>query len=212
MFNNPVTFQTTLISALAVAIAGLTVPATSMAADYIEGKDIPADLRPLILPKTKLLAFVAADLNGDDRLDYVFILEKQKSHPDDEPLTDGQRPLHIAIRQADGKLKVVKTNDKMVFCSTCGGVFGDPFADLKAGKKTFTVSHYGGSGWRWSNDFQFNYSRKDDTWQLVKVSESSFHAAEPKKVKEKNYTPPRHFGKIDIADFDPEDFKGVGAK
>ncbi|MFZ6656614.1 hypothetical protein [Undibacterium sp. TJN19] len=190
----------------------LSLPLLCQATDYIEGKDIPADLRPFILPGTKLLAFVAADLNGDDKPDYVYILEKQPRHAGDEPIDTAQRPLSIAIRQADGKLKLVKTNEKIVFCSTCGGVFGDPFADLTAEKKSFAVSHYGGSGWRWSNTFQFNYSKKDDTWQLVMVSESSFHASEPDKGTEKIYKPPRHFGKIDIADFDPEKFKGVGAK
>ena len=190
----------------------LSLPLFCQASDYIEGKDIPADLRPLIMPGTKLLAFVAADLNGDDKSDYVYILEKQPSHAGDAPVDTSQRPLHIAIRQADGKLKLVKSNEKIVFCSTCGGVFGDPFADLTAGKKSFAVSHYGGSAWRWANTYQFNYSKKDDTWQLVMVSESSFHATQPDKGKEKTYKPPKHFGKIDIADFDPEKFKGVGAK
>ncbi|MFZ6746559.1 hypothetical protein ACO0LC_25275 [Undibacterium sp. JH2W] len=199
-------------SKFAVIFSLVLVPAISMATDYIEGKDIPAELRPFILPNTKLLSYEVADLNGDDKPDYVFILEKQKKHPDDDPIDHGQRPLNIAIRQADGKLKLVKTNDKVVFCSGCGGVFGDPFSDLTAGKKTFSVSHYGGSNWRWANTYQFNYSKKDDTWQLVKVSESSFMAFEPDKVKEKIFTPPKHFGKIDIADFDPEKFKGVGAR
>lgn len=195
------------------ALLGLAlIPAISLATDYVEGKDIPAELRPFVLPNTRLLAYEMADLNADGKPDYVFILEKQKKQPDDVPIDEGQRPLKIAIRQVDGKLKLVKTNEKIVFCSACGGVWGDPFADLKADKKGFTVSHFGGSGWRWANDYQFNYSRKDDTWQLVKVSELSFHASDPDKVKEKIYTPPKHFGKIDIADFDPEKFKGVGAK
>jgi len=195
------------------AIASMTiVPGLSLAGTYIEGKDVPADLRPFITANTKLLAFVSADLNGDDKADYVFILEKQKKNATDEDMEQGQRPLHIAIRQADGKLKLTKTNDKIVLCSTCGGMMGDPFADLKAGKKSFTVSHYGGSAWRWANEYQFNYSRKDDTWQLVKAKESSFHASEPDKAEVSIFTPPKHYGKIDIADFNPEKFMDVGAK
>ncbi|MFZ6875639.1 hypothetical protein ACO0LF_26535 [Undibacterium sp. Di27W] len=202
-----------LLPAKFAAILSLAMmPVISMATDYVEGKNIPAELLPFILPNTKLLAYEVADLNGDDKADYIFILEKQKKHPDDDPIDHEQRRLNIAIRQADGKLKLIKTNDKIVFCSGCGGAFGDPFSDLTAGKKTFSVSHYGGSNWRWANTYQFNYSKKDDTWQLVKVSELSFMASEPDKVKEKIFAPPRHFGKIDIADFDPENFKGAGAK
>lgn len=201
------------LSRKAVFIASMVMlPGLSLAGIYLEGKEIPTDLHPFITTNTKLLAFVSADLNGDDKADYVFILEKQKKNPKDEDMEQGQRPMHIAIRQADGKLKLAKTNEKIVLCSTCGGVFGDPFAELTAGKKSFTVSHYGGSAWRWANAYQFNYSRKDDTWQLVKVSESSFHTTEPDKAKEKIYTPPKHFGKIDIADFDPEKFKGTGIR
>ncbi|BBB59633.1 hypothetical protein UNDKW_1360 [Undibacterium sp. KW1] len=196
---------------IALVVNGM-LPVFSQAGTYIEGKDIPPDLRPFVTANTKLLAFASADLNGDDKTDYVFILEKQKKNAADEDMEQGQRPLHIVIRQADGKLKLVKTNDKIVLCSTCGGMMGDPFGDLKASKKGLTVSHYGGSGWRWANEFQFNYSRKDDTWQLVKAKESSFHASEPDNAKVNIFTPPKHYGKIDIADFDPEKFKGVGAK
>ncbi|WP_193763588.1 hypothetical protein [Methylomonas methanica] len=99
-----------------------------------------------------------------------------------------------------------------MFCSTCGGVFGDPFAELSATTKSFSVSHYGGSNWRWTNRFQFNYSRRDNTWQLVRVEQSSFHTSDPETAKTTTYTPPTDFGKIDIADFDPENFQGFGQK
>ena len=173
----------------------------------------PAELAPLIPAGTTLLTYGEEDLNGDGRKDYVFIVEKQanpaKKGEDDE----GARVLLIAIRQGDNSLIVVKRNDLVVFCKQCGGAFGDPFdGGLVTKPKFFSVSHYGGSAWRWTNAFSFAYSRKDDTWQLVKVEESSFHASEPDKIKSKTYKPPRDFGKIDIADFDPDKFKGIGPK
>lgn len=172
----------------------------------------PADLLPLIEAGSHLLAFAAADLNGDGRQDYVFILEKQKSKADDPDIEIGQRPLLLALRGVDGRLKVAKRNDKVVLCATCGGVFGDPFAGLDAHGKTFSVNHYGGSAWRWANRYQFGYARRDQSWQLIKVEESSYHTADPDKVKSATFKPPRHFGKIDLADFDPEHFKGVGPR
>ncbi len=89
---------------------------------------------------------------------------------------------------------------------------GDPFQGIEAGPKTFTVSHYGGSAWRWSIAYKFNYSRKDNTWQLVKVEEGRYHTSDPDAGKSKTYTPPKSFGKIDIADFDPDNWKNQGAK
>jgi hypothetical protein len=91
-------------------------------------------------------------------------------------------------------------------------MMGDPFQGVEVGPKTFTVSHYGGRAWGWSVDYTFNYSRRDNTWQLVRVEESSFHAFEPDKIKRAVYVPPKHYGKIDIADFDPDNWKGQGQK
>lgn len=192
-------------SALVLATAILALPAQA-------DETVPADLLPLIAPGTRLLAQAQADLNGDGRPDYVFILEKQKAKDDDPDIETGQRPLFVALRGTDGRLTVVKRNDKVVLCSTCGGVFGDPFASLDVDGKTFTVSHYGGSNWRWSNSYKFGYSRRDQSWQLTQVEESSYHTSDPEKAKTATYKPPRHFGKIDLADFDPEHFKGVGPK
>lgn len=88
----------------------------------------------------------------------------------------------------------------------------DPFQGVTAGLRTFSVDHYGGSAWRWSVSTQFAYSRRDDTWQLVRVVNESFHTLDPEGVKRKVETPPRDFGKIDIADFDPQRYRGVGPR
>ena len=201
----PLLLALLLLSSLSARAAGNGEP--------VAAKVIPAELKPFIEPRTVLLSFDAADLNGDGLSDYVLVLEKQKNKPTDDDITDGQRPLLLLIRQPNGTLKLAKRNDKLVMCSTCGGVMGDPFEAMVVGSKTFTVSHFGGSGWRWANSARFNYSRRDDTWQLVRVEEVSFHAGDPDKTtKTKVYTPPKHFGKIDIADFDPESFRGQGAK
>jgi hypothetical protein len=168
----------------------------------------PAELKRLVPKGSKLLDWQIADLNLDGRPDALAVYESVVERPDD----DGTRTLLIAIRQTDGSLKVVKQNDKVVYCRQCGGVFGDPFESLSAGPGKLSVNHYGGSNWRWTNSFSFAYSRRDASWQLVHVDESSFHTSAPDKIKSKRYKPPRDFGKIDIADFDPENFKGVGPK
>lgn len=189
----------------------LSLPALASGASTGAGKP-PAELDRFVAKGESLLAFETADLNGDGLRDLVFIVEPVAANDGAKDEDDGIRTLKIAIRTRDGSLKVVKESSRVALCRRCGGAFGDPFAGLSASKNTFSVGHYGGSGWRWSNNYTFNYSRRDATWQLVRVDESSFHAAEPEKVEIKMYQPPRHFGKIDIADFDPEHFRGVGAK
>ena len=154
----------------------------------------------------------SADLDGDGLKDYVIVLERQKASPSDDDITENQRPLVIVVRQPDSSLKVAKRNEKIVFCSSCGGVMGDPFQGVKTALKSFTVQHYGGSAERWSKEYTFNYSRKDNTWQLVRVEEETFNALKPGKPKTRIFTPPKDYGKIDIQDFDPENWKGQGAR
>jgi len=168
----------------------------------------PAELKRLVPKGSKLLDWQIADLNVDGRPDVLAVYESALEPSDD----DGPRTLIIAVRQADGALKVVKRNDKVVYCRQCGGIFGDPFESLSAAPGKLSVNHYGGSNWRWTNTFNFAYSRRDNTWQLIRVEESSFHTSAPNKMKTRTYKPPRDFGKIDIADFDPENFKGLGPK
>jgi len=193
------TMRASLISLL-LCLPGL---ALGQAADP---EQVPKELKSFAARSESILAYEYADLNGDGARDVVFVVEPDKT--DDE----GIRTLKIAIRMPGGGLKVVKENRKVAFCRSCGGVFGDPFEGLSASARGFSVSHYGGSNWRWANSFSFAYSRRDDTWQLVEVEESSFHTSNPDDMKTKTYKPPRHFGKIDIADFDPEKYRGVGKK
>jgi hypothetical protein len=187
--------------------------ANDSAAGHLE----KAELKPFIEKGTRLLRTASADLNDDGTTDYILVLEKQKEKPDDPDIEEGQRPLLILVRDATGALRLVKRNDKIILCSTCGGMFGDAFQGIEAGTKTFTVSHFGGSGGcRWENIYKFNYSRRDKTWQLVATEEFETHPTDgnpDNDYKErKTYTPSKDYGKIDIADFDPENYKGKGER
>ncbi len=168
---------------------------------------VPAEVRPFVEAGTKAIALEAADLNGDGRGDFVLVLERENPAKDADDFPVNQRPLLILLRGADGRLSEAKRNERVVLCSRCGGVFGDPFEGVEVGRNTFTVHLYGGSNWRWKYAYRFNYSRIDGTWQLVRVEEINYHTSDPDKAETKVYTPPRNFGKIDIADFDPENYK-----
>ncbi|AXK40514.1 hypothetical protein [Crenobacter cavernae] len=167
---------------------------------------VPAELQPFVLKGYAPLALAKADLDGDGRDDYLLVLDKKTAGPDAARNSEDARPLLLIRRDEGGALRLAKRNDKLVLCAGCGGVFGDPFGGIEAKRKSFTVSHYGGSNWRWSNAYTFNYSRIDRSWQLVRAEEASFHTSEPGKAKTRVYTPPRDYGKVDLHDFDPETY------
>lgn len=193
---------------LLLAVLAVALPAQTGAPGALEP---PAELASFVEKGARPLAIEAGDLNGDGLSDYVLVLEKEEPAMDADGWPIGQRPLLVVVRGKDG-LRLAKRNDKVVYCSTCGGVMGDPFMGVRLEKKGFSVEHYGGSAWRWSNAYTFAYSRRDDTWQLVRVENTSFHAMDPGNQERRVATPPRDFGKIDLADFDPDKWEGQGAR
>ena len=192
----------TILLSLALACA-----APPTAAAQSEGVQVPAEVRPFVEPGAKAIALEAADLNGDGRGDFVLVLERESPATDEDDFPVNQRPLLILLRGEGGRLAAAKRNERLVMCSKCGGVFGDPFEGVEAGRNTFTVNFYGGSAWRWKYSYRFNYSRVDQTWQLVRAEEIEYHTSDPDKMKTRVFTPPRDYGKIDLADFDPENYK-----
>ena len=174
---------------------------------------IPNDVRPFIQKGLIAIALETGDLNADGRKDHILVV----SEPVDENAAweegAGERSVMILVREPGGELRLAGRNDLVVLCRNCGGVFGDPFAGVSIRGSSFTVNNYGGSNDRWSYSYTFAYSRRDSTWQLVRVEDESFHALDPKHTtKRRVYTPPKNFGLINYADFDPDNFMGKGKK
>lgn len=42
-------------------------------------------------------------------------------------------------------------------CRGCGGMYGDPWNGMSIGKGVLTVTHYGGSAWRWTDQQKFRF-------------------------------------------------------
>ena len=171
---------------------------------------IPLEAQEFIVKGDHAVALEAADLNGDGTQDFILVTEKTTAKTNDEE-ADSLRTLMILTRNADGKLTLAESNNQVVYCKSCGGAFGDPFASIEVKRNSFTVNNYGGSAWRWSKSYQFNYSRRDKTWQLVRADSQSYNSTEPNKVKTTIRTA-KNFGKIDIADFDLEILNKPGRK
>jgi hypothetical protein len=173
---------------------------------------IPAAARPFVAAETRPIAFATGDLDRDGRPDALLVLEATTRKPDDEESDGFTRTLVVLVGQADGTYREAARNAKVAYCTGCGGVMGDPFEGVEVKPGSFTVSNAGGSNWRWSHAYTFNYSRRDRTWQLVRVVSRSLNTGQPDLEEVKVSTPPKDFGKIDLADFDPESWEGEGPR
>jgi hypothetical protein len=190
----------------------LVAPAAEPQAGRYDDAAIPAAARPFVAPDTRPITFETADLDRDGRQDAVLVLEATRRRPDDEESDGFIRTLVVLLGQPDGTYRDAARNDKVAYCTGCGGVMGDPFEGVAVKPGSFTVTNAGGSSWRWTNEYTFNYSRRDRAWQLVRVVSRSMHTSKPDLEEVKVSTPPRDFGKIDLADFDPENWEGEGPR
>lgn len=191
-------------------LASLLLPAAVFAQDAVK---VPNDVKPFVEKDRIPIALETGDLNNDGQKDFILVVSEVVK--EDAPYEEGagERSVLILIRDAKGALSQAGRNDLAAMCKNCGGVFGDPFAGVAIRGTRFTVSNYGGSNDRWAYDYTFDYSRRDNNWQLVRVEETSFHALDPKRTeKKKVYTPPKDFGLINFADFDPGNFQKQGKK
>lgn len=168
---------------------------------------VPAEVEPFVQPGTHAACVAPADLNGDGLGDYVLVLERPGKRDPGSVMRNAERSLRIVVRQPGGGLREAARNDHVVYCSQCGGIFGDPFEGVAAGPGTFTVYHYGGSAWRWRADYTFRYLPSAGTWRLSKVVELSYHTGDPNKMTQTLFIAPDDFGEIDLARFHPERWK-----
>jgi hypothetical protein len=146
-----------------------------------------------------VLDSASGDLNRDAHPDFILVYKKSQESDDmDNP---SPRPLLLYLGQADKTYQLASSNDKVVLCSQCGGVMGDPYSALAVKNGFFTVEHMGGSSWRWTRFITFKYNTKDKKWYLHKDGGEYFHASEPEKSETKIKTS-KDFGKILFEQFD----------
>jgi hypothetical protein len=174
-------------------ILALSLLATSSFAQT----NIPSSVKSQIPAGWTIKDVVTGQLNNDTKEDLILVLENKK-------IEDVPRKIMIFLGEDNG-YQLSGTSDTAVFCEKCGGIYGDPYNGIQVEKKKVTINNYGGSAWRWSDDFTFAYSRIDKQWQLVMVEKSSYHNSNPDKEK-RTIKLPKNFGKISLENFDPEKF------
>ena len=185
-----------------VAAAGLVA---LLAASQARADELPPGIVRLLPAGHEVIATETADLNGDGHGDYLVVTETEVPHGDE--LVEHLRSLFIVTTSADEKPRIAARNDRVVYCRECGGMFPDPFEGIVAQRNEFSVRNFGGTAWRWANEFVFRFSRRDRAWQLVKVVEGMFHIGSPEDDMTKTYIPDRDFRKIDFTDFDPANYR-----
>ncbi|RYE24524.1 MAG: hypothetical protein EOP51_07070 [Sphingobacteriales bacterium] len=105
------------------------------------------------------LGTAVGDLNKDGKSDMViavFNVKKEEKPGEDEV----PRILIVAFNTGSGYRTVFK-GDNLLLCKQCGGMFGDPYAGVYIDKGVLSISHYGGSSWRWSIDQKFRFQNND---------------------------------------------------
>jgi len=188
-----------------VLTAAAAAPAqAAQDSDETPGRHVPAALRALVPAGQELLAWQRADLNLDGRPDMVFVLQPLGSTAYDTERGDAQRPLRVALADARGRLRVVAGNDTLVMCHNCGGTWPEPFDSLVAEAGRFTISHYGGSRWRWSDSYRFDYDAQAKTWLLSAAQSGADTADNGHQVR--TYVRGRHFGSHRLSRLDRESF------
>lgn len=174
-------------------------------------KLLPKECKNLLPSNGKPISVCVADLNGDSTNDYLIAFQYEKKVSENE--TDNSDRELFIITNA-GKYSIAAQNEKILMCSTCGGLQEDPLQGIMAKKKKFTVIHNGGSSDRWTVIDEFAYSNRDKKWQLIKVENTTYsNLQDPGKTMQTTIEkPPKDFGLINFEDFDPNNYQGRGEK
>lgn len=158
------------------------------------------DLTAFATGGAKVLESVKGDLTGDGRYGVLLVL--------DPPLTGketlGQGPSRhvvLLIRDGAGQLQRASSNDRIVPCSLCGGIAGDPYAYSRIGKGQFTVIIGGGSRERWTDEYTFTYVGAKKDWFVSSVVRKVVDTGTDKE-KHVDLTA-KELGTVSFADFDP---------
>lgn len=142
------------------------------------------------------------DLDEDGRDDYVMVVARQG---EDSLAMQSDQPIHrdllLILAQPDGSFGVAGHNDRVVYCTRCGGVMGDPLEEIVVDSGKVTIQQYGGSAWRWSRTTRFVHSKERSGWFLALDSTESYHIAQPDDISHHRETPVE-FGKVRFEDFD----------
>ncbi|HEX5034355.1 MAG TPA: hypothetical protein VFW62_07745, partial [bacterium] len=134
-----------IILLLMIVGLGSTVPAKAVSPP----KPPESGARPQdFVPKGwETLMQAEGDLNRDGKPDAALVLK----NPTEDAGGEEQPRLLVLLLQnpAGGGYRLAATSEQAILCRICGGIFGDPLAELQIKNGVVIIDHYGGSRFRW---------------------------------------------------------------
>lgn len=130
------------------------------------------------------------------------VLVTEPSQPSTAPGADLQGRGVLLVDVGAGGPVMLGRNDRIVPCSTCGGIAGDPYADTEVGDGRFTLFIEGGSRERWSHAYTFVHEPAARRFVLERATRrvvDTLTGAEAHSDLD-----PQDFGVITFEAFDPE--------
>ncbi|WP_321012303.1 hypothetical protein [Eisenbergiella sp.] len=116
----------------------------------------------------ELMDSAELDYNQDGIPDYVGVLQYRP--PNSENYGELPRILFAIYSEGAKQYRLDFQDANLIRTMSEGGIFGDPYLPLTAEKCAFTIHTYGGSAWRWSEDFTYIY--KEGIWYLNRAEKT----------------------------------------
>ncbi len=132
-------------------------------------------INSLIPNKYEIMDSLKVDYNNDDISDYILAL----SSPLEDSIPEQYPRILLILRGKDSlNFSLEVKNDTLLLCKDCGGFF-DPYSHMEFRDDTLIVNHYGGSIWRWEENYYYAYNRENYKWLLVKLFTCSYNNLDP---------------------------------
>ena len=158
-------------------------------------------LKEIVPAGYEILDSVSGNLNDDQFNDMILVLKRAKEDSL-SPISDFAIKRETLILYGDENgYTIVARNMNVVTCLTCGGMMGDPYTGISISDKTFSVSHYGGSVWRWGRVSTFSRN-PGGTWVLSEDENETFSTENEERTRETIKTTPKDFGLITFEQYD----------
>lgn len=144
--------------------------------NVIETKSTSAASNALedFIPKNYfLLESVKSAMNNQNQ-QHVALICAPNNEKNPEEFSQTNRRI-IMLLQSGDSFTELSSNDNLILCKSCGGVFGDPYNGVELKNNILKISNYGGSAWRWSENYTFRFQNNE--WQLIGATYDSYYNA-----------------------------------
>ncbi len=181
---------------------------TPSSTSAMQGKGMKMDdLKSFATDGERVLEYKSGALAGEGSQGVILVLDPPKTGH--EKLGEGpNRNVLLLMRDGSGQLRKVASNNRIVPCSTCGGVSGDPFGYTRIiAPGQFLIANGGGSREHWSDEYTFTWSASRKDWLVSRVVRK---VADNETGNEKHMDlTAKDLGETSFQDFDPSNIPEV---